>query len=83
MSVWKSLQENIKKNILVTDKTSISRVISNSYYGGITEVYKPDYFFYCLIVISIEPIIANKSIIDVNINHKGKLVYIILPMLVI
>lgn len=26
---------------------------------------------------------ANKSIIDVNINHKGKLVYIILPMLVI
>ena len=30
-----------------------------------------------------EPIIANKSIIDVNINHKGKLVYIILPIVVI
>lgn len=30
-----------------------------------------------------EPIIDNKSIIDVNINHIGKLVYIMLPMLVI
>lgn len=26
---------------------------------------------------------ANKSIIDVNINHTGKFVYIILPILVI
>lgn len=40
-------------------------------------------FFYCFIVISIEPTIANKSIIDVNINHRGKLVYIIFPILVI
>ena len=30
-----------------------------------------------------EPTIANKSIIDVNNNHRGKLVYIIFPMLVI
>ena len=26
---------------------------------------------YCFIVISIEPIMANRSIMDVNINHKG------------
>lgn len=39
--------------------------------------------FYCFIVISMEPTMASKSIIDVKINHKGKLVYIIFPILVI
>jgi hypothetical protein len=39
--------------------------------------------FYCFMVISIEPIIANRSIKDVNINNIGILVYIIFPILVI
>ena len=41
------------------------------------------YYFYCFIVISIEPIIDNKSIIDVSNIKRGKLVYIILPIVVI
>ena len=42
-----------------------------------------DLVFYCFIVISIEPIIDNKSIIDVSSIKRGKLVYIILPIVVI
>ena len=38
---------------------------------------------YCFIVITIAPTIANKRIMDVNINHKGYAVYKILPILVI
>jgi hypothetical protein len=39
--------------------------------------------FFGFIVIRIAPTIANSNIIEVNINHILKFVYIILPMLVI
>ena len=41
------------------------------------------FIFYCFIVISIEPTMDNRSIIDVNKIKRGKLVYIILPIVVI
>ena len=41
------------------------------------------YFFYCFIVISIEPTMDSRSIIEVSKIKRGKLVYIILPIVVI
>ena len=39
--------------------------------------------FYCFIVISIDPTIDSRSIIEVSKIKRGKLVYMILPIVVI